>query len=344
VLDPAKVCGPDTAFVNGACVGAGSPAVTCGAGTTEANGECVASLQSCGAGTMKVNGECVAAIQSCGPGTMTNGSECVTAGLTCGAGTAQVGSQCQVNLSAVCSTDTAGAGGSTCVGRVRCDAGTQRQGDLCVADFTAICANGTRQNAGRCVLDGATACGPGTVFLNGRCEVPTPVASLQTFSAASNLKVSYDHVVDTSATAYATQTLIITDLSQGSADAWASTWTEPVGQGAALHFEFRWEALSGCSSTNVCDSVTIPIVTSVGSNGTCDTTRLPYSRPGTGYTYANFFGWNLLSPTLAACATGGSVRIERLMVNYVDSARITLNIQFNDNSTWQDRVFVTPIR
>lgn len=327
-------CGAGTSNVNGECV---ATIQSCSDGASLNGTQCAGTIRSCAAGTSLAGSACVATIQTCGTGTMLSGSSCVSSELTCGTGTAQVGKQCNVNLSTVCSTDTTGAGGTTCVGRVTCGTGTQRQGDVCNPSYSTICASGTTSSNGKCVLDGATACGAGTVFSNGKCEVPVQSSSLQAFTASSTLKSSYDHEDYYYMTGYRTRhRVIITDLSQGNADAWASNEIAPVGMGGALHLKIDGLSLSG--------STIIPITNASLTGGACKTGLQPASQPSpaSSGTYANFFSWNLSNPTLTACAVGGSVKLESVRLSGVDSVRVTVNTQFNDGTTWVDRVFEMP--
>lgn len=330
-------CGEGTLREGSQCVAmACAPGASCGTGTALSNGVCVASLQGCGTGTTMSGSQCVASIQSCGVGTVLSGSQCVATGLTCGAGTTTMNNQCTVNLAAVCSTDTSSSG-ATCVGKVMCGTGTLRMGDVCNANLGTVCGVGTTASNGKCVPD-STACGPGTTFANGQCGLPVQVASLQTFTAATNLKASHDHwTIYLSNGGYRTaHRLMFTDLSQGNADVWVTSEIDPIGQGVALHLEFTAEL-------DLADESIRPIVSGEYTNGRCDSSLAPGDEPSNhSGTYVNFFTWNQGSPAITACALGGSVKAERLVVNGVDSVRLTINTQFNDNTTWVDKVFVAP--
>ncbi len=330
-----QTCGAGTSALGTSCV---APVQQCGAGTTLQNATCVATVQSCGAGTSAQGTSCVAALQSCGAGTTASGTQCVTQGLTCGAGTATVGSQCAVNLGTVCSTDTVGAGGTTCVGRVTCATGTTRVADACQPQLSTLCGPGTHVVSGRCELDGAVACGPGTTLTGGRCVLPTPVPSLATFTASTSLNVAYDHEDYYYMTGTRTwHRVIITDLSAGNALSWATSQIAPVGTGAALHLKLDSLSLSLNSS------ITKTIANARFTGGACDTSLVPTDLAGTtAETYANFYGWSLATPTMNACSAAGSVRLDRLMINSVDTVRITLNVQFNDGTVWMDKIYTAP--
>lgn len=327
-------CGAGTVAQNGVCV---AGLQTCGAGTTTVGTSCVATVQSCGAGTSAMGTSCVAAIQSCGAGTMARGTECVTQGLTCGAGTVVSGTQCNVNTATVCSTDTT-ASGSSCVGRVTCGAGTTRSADACLPQLSTLCGPGTRSANGRCELN-PTACGTGTTLVNGQCVVPTPVPSFTTFTANPTLNVAYDHEDYFYMSGTRTyHRVIVTDLSAGNALSWATTQIAPVGTGSALHLKIDSTSLyTGSSITRSVEDARF--------QGACDTSLVPTELASTtSQTFVNFFGWTNSTPSMVVCGAAGSVLLERLTLNTVDTVRITFNVQFSDGTLWTDRVFTTPYR
>ena len=330
-----QTCGTGTTAQGTNCVAA---LQACGTGTTAQGTSCIATLQTCGAGTTAQGTSCVALLQSCGAGTMASGSQCVTSGLTCGVGTAAIGNACTVNLGTVCSTDTVGAGGATCVGRVTCATGTVRSGDTCAPQLSTLCGPGTIPMGGRCVLDGSTACGTGTVLSNGQCVAPTAQPSLTAFSASTTLAVAYDHQDYPYMTGYRTyHRIIVTDLSAGNATAWATSEIAPVGAGSALHLKLDDLSLS------LNGSITKAIRNASTTGGGCQTGLTPTSLGSTSAApNSNFFGWNQASFTLVACAAGGSVRLDRLMINTVDTVRMTFNVQFNDGTLWSDKIFTAP--
>jgi len=313
-------CGTDTALQGSTCI----TTLSCGQGASRSGNQCVATPVdvTCGAGTELQGKVCVSTGTTgnvtCGANTTLVGSQCVGAssGTTCGTGTAQMGSSCVVDLGTVCSTDTTGAGGNRCVGTLTCGAGTMKSGAQCVA-----------------VGGGGVTCGPGTSLQGTQC-IPSPsTGPLSTFLATANLSMGWS----VPASSPSARRFVVTDLTQGNADAWSATGSNMVGTGRALHIAGYgyWEP--GTTP----DYLTIEDPT---SGGTCVGQANPntYSVYSADYTKVRvgFYSWASGAPSRLACARSGTIKVERVLQNSVYVTKLTVNAYFSDGTTLTDKVLV----
>ncbi len=333
-------CGSGTHLVDGECVP--DSVVACGSGTHLENGTCVPDLTvECGEGTHLVGGECLAESQlRCGTGTRMVGDECVGTGMTCGSGTVASGTSCAPAMSQICGTDTEIANsGTSCVGVLSCGSGTLRSGDVCRPNLSSVCGQGTTLSGSQCAI-AASACGTGTTLINGRCEVPPPTTDLGAFSGNNALRVSYANFEDRGRNR-TQHRVIITDLSQGSADGWTASLATPVGSGFAVHVRSEDDTCCSRQRLYVGEPRMVYIDSSVNPQGAC-IVRTPNSFPSTDLgSFVNFFRWTNTSATQVVCSSGGSIQLERFIdPQNADRVRITANVQFNDGTVWQDKIFV----
>ncbi len=336
-------CGRGTVLEGSTCVSTAS-SITCGAGTVQQGSECVPfSTLSCGAGTVQQGSECVpSSTLSCGAGTVRQGSECVPSStLSCGTGTARAGDVCQADLSKVCGTDTTGSNnGTSCVSVVSCGSGTSRNGNVCSVSSSA-CGTGTTLSGGRCEVSPGSVCGAGTVWENGQCVKPVQSPTLEAFTGHAALAKSFykNKSIGVGGGYQYEYRAVVTDLSQGSADGWVQSGAALVGDGAAVHVTFHGLATLSTGSSFE-EKIRSALV-----DGVCNTSLTPTStQSGSGETYANFFAWSSTVSSMRVCALGGSVKVGRLTVGGVDTARLTFNVQFSDGTVWQDKVFDMPWR
>lgn len=317
---PSSVCGEGLVELNGVCTPTSSSGVgACGTNTSMVNGECLPRLEAICAGDTRVgmNTTCVAAL-SCGSGTSRLGNECIAPpNPACGAGTVLIGSACTVNLGSVCSTDTTGAGGDRCVASLSCGSGTTRQGNECIG------------------AAGGITCGPGTTLQNNSCVIAPQTGPLTTFLAATTLARA---VYSPSATSYEKERrFVLSELSQGNADAWVNLGSAMIGTGRALHMSNF--SLNNISTTAVYftvedNTVVFNGVRKCASNVTPTTYGL-YSKMA-----VNFFSWNAGVATPVACGFQGTIRAERAQHPATSTymTKLTMNVVLSDGSTLTDHI------
>ncbi len=309
-------CGTDTALQGTTCISV----LSCGQGASRSGNQCVATPVdvTCGVGTELQGKVCVATGTSggltCGMNTTQVGSQCVgaTAGTTCGTGTALMGSSCVVDLGTVCGTDTAGAGGNRCVSTLSCGTGTTKSGSQCVA------------NGG-----GGTTCGPGTVLQGTQCLPAQPTGPLSTFLAATNLSAG-----GSMPTGPSQRRIVVTELTQGNAEAWAATGANMVGTGRALH-------LTGYGYWVANTTPDFLTIEDTAPGGSCSSTASPnaYSTSDYDAVRIGFYNWSGGSATRTACARSGTVKIERsLNSGGTYQTKLTLNAYFSDGTTLTDKI------
>ncbi|MBL8950671.1 MAG: hypothetical protein JNK82_07840 [Myxococcaceae bacterium] len=313
-------CGVGTTRVGERCEPLPVP-VTCGEDTALQGSTCITVL-SCGQGASRSGNQCVATPVdvTCGVGTELQGNVCVStggggAGTTCGTGTALLGSSCVVDLGTVCSTDTTGAGGNRCVGTVTCGAGTMKNGTECVA------------------MAGGATCGPGTELNGTVCQPVQSTGPLTTFLATANLAAS-GHAPYTS-TYSDNRRFVVTELTQGNADAWAATGANMVGNGRALH-------ITGYGTWNVSTAATFVTVEDTAPTGTCGASANPNTSPSSSNgVRVGLYAWLNGAASRTACARSGTMKVERFTtVENGTRTRVTLNAYFSDGTTLTDKVLV----
>lgn len=338
VPDLTKVCSTDTSASVNVCVSA----LRCGAGTTRSGGECTSATgaTTCGVGTMMVGNECrPSASLTCGSGTTQVGNECraTPGGVTCGSGTSLSGSQCVanlmcgtgtslsstsciVNLTQVCSTDTTGAGGNRCVSTLVCGPGTTRSGSQCVASGTST-----------------VTCGSGTVLQGSTCVIAPTTGSLSQFLAQPNL-VSAVHLPSIGGVTQ--RRLVLTELSQGNADAWARVVSPMIGNGRALHL-YNYSSLN-ISTTPI--YLTVDDTTQAGGGSTprvCAAGLAPAPDVWGSKVAINLFSWSGGQATAMTCGHQGSIKAELAYQTPASTTlkiKLTINAVFSDGSTLVDHV------
>lgn len=315
-------CGTGTQLQGSECVPSNAT-VTCGANTQLLNGVCVASNSSvtCGTGTQLQGTQCLPTAPSltCGSGTTLQGTQCVasTTTVTCGTGTALVSGRCQVNLTSVCSTDTTGAGGDRCVGTLMCGSGTTRTGSQCTAATSST-----------------VTCGPGTTLQGTTCVIAPASTTLAAFLGQMTNTQS---VAWGSTGANDDRAAVISELSQGNADAWVNTGNAMIGTGRALHLS-GFSYLSTASTTTY---LTVRDDTTVGVGGVrvCSPGLAPFYGGNTGLR-VGLFSWSGGAASPVLCAYQGTVKYEQYWNSTAQAyrPRLTLNVAFHDGTTLVDHV------
>ena len=149
---------------------------------------------------------------------------------------------------------------------------------------------------------------------------PDPL--LEVLSANDSLVVSYGSEVRDFED-WRTYRLVITDMTQGTADGWTSTGAPMIGNGVALHMVWH-------------QSTSNPLVisNSVGSNGICFDASPNSVATDPRKPYINFFVWSGAEVTLHLCSLGGTA-----VLDTADSRTITFNVAFSDGTYWIDKTF-----
>src|SRR5262249_32067003 len=126
-------------------------------------------------------------------------------------------------------------------------------------------------------------------------------------------------------------------------DGWTGTGAALVGQGVALLVYARGAWYQPAYELQTGHPLNVLLQNST-SGGQCADTS-PSANTGVSSSWlarANFWSWNAATATNAACVLGGSMLLERFAATQAgvpDRVKITLNVQFNDGTVWQDLVF-----
>jgi hypothetical protein len=167
------------------------------------------------------------------------------------------------------------------------------------------------------------------------CALPdtdcTPTSSVADFLAEANYVTSAGQDSDyTIGEKRALYRFVMTDLTQGTANAWATEGAPMVGDGYGVHMWFAtgW-------STGALVPQTLEVERSVTSQGFCS------SSPQTEYyvysdAYLDVLQWHGATAERVACVLGGSVRV-RSLGGTPETIELVFNVAFSDGTTWVDR-------
>jgi hypothetical protein len=177
-----------------------------------------------------------------------------------------------------------------------------------------------------------TTCGPGTQLENGQCTVAqmdtSPLTALQ---HGSNVAFSDGvRLGNFIGGLFYARRLVLTHLSNQSAQAWTTDGTALIGKGPAL-------MISGAQTIDEYASYDAPLATLTidGCSTATDLTAYPedeLGNPKDGKAYGALYDWDLGTPTKSICITSGLVSVDY-------QGGVTVTAQFDDGTTWSDQRF-----
>lgn len=187
---------------------------------------------------------------------------------------------------------------------------------------------------------GCDPCDAAGWYGDGECDTFCPTADsdcdaapseVAAFLAQTPLQTSWGESA-TGRLSFTQNSFVVTELSQATADAWATTHASLVGSGLALHVTFTTDDSLEYSPW----ARTIALYKTVYDNGECSVRSANDTQ---GAAVANVFRWTGATATPIACSRGGSITVSSA------NGKVLLHLlaELNDGTT-VDQTFEAEIR